>query len=222
MPTNSLDSKERHLDMPLYWGRNKVKWLSPLVSKIKSRLRWSKAKFLSNASRSCLIQTVTNTMANYLMSCFNIPKYFIHKIHFLGAKFWWVKDNDKFYRCITWDLSATWYGGAGIRDLSNMNLSFLSNFVWRILTHLAYYQELFEPNMTDRGWQHAQVNCANQTPFWWSISKELTCVTNYVVWSIEDGDQIPMGIDPWVLGCPQSIPRLNPIYADLQVVRFHL
>lgn len=40
-------------------------------------------------------------------------------------------------------------GGAGIRDLSNMNLSFLSKFVWRILTHLAYYQELFEPNMTE-------------------------------------------------------------------------
>lgn len=212
--------------MLLFWGRNKVKWLSPLVSKIKSRLRSSNAKLLSNAGYSCLIQTVTNTMANYLMSFFDIPKSCIHKIHFLRAKFWWVKDNDKFYRCITWAeiCRPLDMGGAGISDSSNMNLSLPSKLVWRIMTHLASLlsRVIWAKYDRDTGWQYAQVNCAYQTPFWRSISKRLTYLTNYVVWSVEDGNRIPMGIDPWVLGCPQSIPRLNPRYADLRVVRFHL
>lgn len=86
----------KYLGMPVFWGRNKSNWLSPLISRIEKRLSNSSLSSLPFAGRSCLVQSVSNTMSNYLMSCFTLSQKIIRSINKSQSKFWWGKRVDKF------------------------------------------------------------------------------------------------------------------------------
>lgn len=126
----------KYLGMPVFWGRNKSNWLSPLISRIEKRLSNSSLSSLPFAGRSCLVQSVSNTMSNYLMSCFTLSQKIIRSINKSQAKFWWGKRVDKFCRLIKWDslCQPGSLGGVGISNLSYMNIALVTKLAWRIIS----------------------------------------------------------------------------------------
>lgn len=91
---------------------------------------------LSFVVRSCLAQTGINTMSNFIMSYFSIPRKVIKGINWSQAKVWGVKKVDKFCRLIKWDTvcKPEASGGVGISNLSNMNLALVTKLAWRTIS----------------------------------------------------------------------------------------
>lgn len=75
-------------EIPLFWGRSKTKWFEPLLLKIKQRIEGWKSQQISQAGRATLIQSISNTMSNYVMGCYKLPKKVISEINLEHAKLW--------------------------------------------------------------------------------------------------------------------------------------
>lgn len=61
------------------------------------------------------------------------------------------------------------------------------------------------------GWGNIQ-KVANPSFLWSSIHKGIQSLNRNVSWAVVDGKHIRLGIDPWVPGAPDFVPRLNPRY----------
>lgn len=73
-----------------------MQMVQPLHAKITKRIGGRINLNVSLAGRSCHIQSVTNTMANFLMSCFVLPKKTIKENNLSQAKYWWGKIETSF------------------------------------------------------------------------------------------------------------------------------
>jgi hypothetical protein len=90
IPTNA-----KHLGLPLFFLRNNNLAFDDLKLKILNRISGWKAKLLSQAARTTLIQTIANSIPSYTMSLFYLPKSFCHNIDSILRKFWWGFPQDK-------------------------------------------------------------------------------------------------------------------------------
>lgn len=136
----SMDVGETYLGMLLFWGRHKVKWFSFLCDKVSSTINLWDSSSLSQAGRTWLIQSVTNTMANFLTSTFWLPDKIRKKLRNEQSKFWWGKTSNTFLRTISWKTVCKHKheGDLGIRGASLMNTSLLTKLAWRILSNPSY------------------------------------------------------------------------------------
>ena len=71
--------------------------------KIEKKLSGWRASLLLKVRRLVLIKTVLNSLPNYYLGLFKMPKSVAKKIISLQTKFFWCKNNDK--RCIA---SVSW------------------------------------------------------------------------------------------------------------------
>lgn len=133
---DSMSEGMKYLGMSLFWRRNKVKWFEQLLTKIKSRIKNRNSKSLSQAGGTCLINSVPNTMTNYAMSNFLLPKNILQTINRCISKFWWGKERDRFVRFISWHkiCQPKSFGGLVNKNSNIMNLVLLTKVAWRILT----------------------------------------------------------------------------------------
>lgn len=123
MPISCQASK--YLGLPGEWQRSKTQALSWLKDRIWLMLQGWKECFLSQAGKEILIKSVIQSIPNYVMSIFLLPKSFCKKISSMIANFWWRqagKDNGIHWR--SWGVlnKAKREGGMGFRDLHAMNI----------------------------------------------------------------------------------------------------
>lgn len=86
MPDNLV-----YLGMPLFCGKKRTQWFHPLLNKVEAKINGWRKHLVSLVGKSCLIQSDSNTMANY-MNCYVVPIAIIKKVNFALAKLWWGKE----------------------------------------------------------------------------------------------------------------------------------
>lgn len=129
-----MNPVERYLGMPLLIGKSKKQWFIHLLDKVKNRLSICRGKTMAQCSKSLMINTVTNTIPSYTMSCFQIPKDIINEYNVVQRDFWWGFEEKRGTYITSWkDLNLHKdIGGQGFKDLDILNKSFLIRAAWRI------------------------------------------------------------------------------------------
>jgi len=101
-----------------------------------SRLSGWKSRFLSFGACLTLLKSVLTSLPVYALSFFKAPLGIISSIEYLFKKIFWGGSED--YRKISW---INWdtvflkkeFGGLGVRQLREFNLSLLGKWCWRML-----------------------------------------------------------------------------------------
>lgn len=96
LPIPHMHNGTKYLGIPMFWSPNNTKRFDFLLGKISKRIEHWNSRFLSQAGRTCLIRSVTNTIANYAVNCFLLPKNVVNSINRMQSKFWWGKSSEKF------------------------------------------------------------------------------------------------------------------------------
>lgn len=91
---------------------------------------------MSCAGKSCLLQSVSNLMANYIMNCYAIPRAILRRINLAQTKFLWGKKRNKFCRLLSWDkiCKPKTHDVIGPRSFTTMNEVLLCKLSWKILS----------------------------------------------------------------------------------------
>ena len=79
-----------YLGAPLFLSRPPCKDFTFLVNKLKSKLLGWRSKCLSWARRRTIINSVAQTLPNYVMSTFSIPNKVCDRLDSLTKRFWWT------------------------------------------------------------------------------------------------------------------------------------
>ena len=119
--------KDKYLGLPIMVGRAKKKEFQALKERLWHRMQGWQSKLLSLASKAVLIQAVAQAIPLYSISCFKFPKYFVHDLNIILAKFWWGSKGEK--RGIHWTAwdnlcVSKMDGGIGFKDFESFNLAF--------------------------------------------------------------------------------------------------
>ena len=80
--------QDHYLGLPLLFGRSKAKELRS-IKEVCSKMQNWKGRLLSQAERAIMIQVVGQAIPLYAMSCFKLPKGFVHELNMLFAGYWW-------------------------------------------------------------------------------------------------------------------------------------
>lgn len=125
----------RYLGVPVFWGRQKLRWFSTLEQRICSKLEGWYSKQSSQAWRTCLIKLVINMLANYAMGCLSMPSKTVKNISSKQSKFQWSKNVDRFNDFISWHriCRLKCERGLGLRVTCFINIAFLSKLAQRII-----------------------------------------------------------------------------------------
>ena len=120
--------EDKYLGIPIMIGRDKHRELRSIKERIKSRIHGWKTKLVSQARKAVLIQAVAQSIPIYMMSCFLLPKGFIHEINMMMSSFWWG-DSDRKSK-IHWKANSLCVSkldrGLGFRDFEAFNLALLA------------------------------------------------------------------------------------------------
>lgn len=79
----------RYLGLPLLTKRMTVQYYTPLIEKIRGKISWWTARYLSFAERLQLIALVIQSLTNFWISAFRLPKACIQEIDKLCTAFLW-------------------------------------------------------------------------------------------------------------------------------------
>lgn len=165
-----------------------------LEQRISSKLESWDVKMLSQAGRTCLLKSVANMMANYGMSCLSMPSKVVKDISSKRSKFRWGRIFPSFAILLV-----------GIKFVSRrVNTAFLSKLVWRIVSNP---NTLLSQNFTAKyekckGWWNIQ-NSSQENYIWKGIKKGLKALEGSVLWSMGDGSNVRMSLDPLVPKSPE-------------------
>lgn len=77
----------KYLELPSFVGRSNVHTFRDIKNKIWIKLQGWKKKLLSQAGCEVLIKAIVQTIPNYAMCCFKLPKGFYREIEGLIARF---------------------------------------------------------------------------------------------------------------------------------------
>ena len=83
----SLD-QEKYLSLPFLSGRSKGKELRSIKERVWAKIQSWKERLLSQVGRAVMIQAVGQSIPLYAMSCFKLPRGFIHELNMMMASFW--------------------------------------------------------------------------------------------------------------------------------------
>ena len=109
-----------------------------LIQRVESRLATWKSKYLSFVGQLTLVNSVLSSLPLYFMSLFRLPAWVIKKIDPYRRSFLWSGSSStngiscKVNRkpvCLHRE-----EGGLGIKDIHQLNTTFLSKWGWRLLS----------------------------------------------------------------------------------------
>ncbi|KAG7556371.1 hypothetical protein ISN44_As11g024100 [Arabidopsis suecica] len=136
-PFDSGSLPVRYLGLPLLTKRMTVNDYTPLLEKIRSRIRCWTARYLSFAGRLQLIGSVIHSLTNFWISPFRLPKACIDEIDKLCAAFLWSgPDLNTKKAKVAWKdvCKPKKEGGLGLRSISEANKVSCLKLLWRILS----------------------------------------------------------------------------------------
>ena len=72
----------------MLFGKSKAKELRCIKEKLWSRIRGWNERLLSQVGRATMIQAIGHAIPMYAISCFKLPKGFLHDLNMMFAGFW--------------------------------------------------------------------------------------------------------------------------------------
>lgn len=127
----------RYLGLPLLTKMMTVNDYTPLLEKIRNRISSWTARYLSFAGRLQLISSVIQSLTNFWMSAFRLPKSCLREIDKICAAFLWSGPELNPRKAkIAWTevCKPKEEGGLGLRPLLLANKVSCLKLIWRILS----------------------------------------------------------------------------------------
>ncbi|XP_031124288.1 uncharacterized protein LOC116026999 [Ipomoea triloba] len=193
----------KYLGLPGLVGRKKREVLGFIRDKVRARILYWGNRFLSRAGREVFLKTVLQSIPNYAMNVFLLPKGLCTDIERLMNSFWRGCENrgGKGIRWGIWkDLcKPKSVGGMGFRAVREMNVAMLGKQGWKFL---------FNPNalvtrvFKARYFPHCSFLEAkagsNPSFVWSSIRESQNLLPEGVRWRIGSGSEVKVWGDPWL------------------------
>lgn len=207
-----------YLGMPMIVGRRKVSTFKVLVGKVEKKLQAWGSRVISMAGKVMLLKTAAQTIPNFWMSLFLIPKDIIDMIEKRMNAFWWCSNGGTGgIKWMAWErlCEVNEEGGLGLKKLHEFNIAMLAKQAWRIINNAnplvtqllkaRYYPTTDFLNALPR---------ANQSYVWRSILETQAVVKQRCRRRIGDGKDTRVWQVPW-LPDKQNGYLTSAIYPDL-------
>jgi len=132
------DSLGKYLGCPVFQKRPNTTTFRELIDKAMIKLVGWKAKCLSKAGRSVLIQSHLESLPAHTMQCFQLPSVVANNIDRISREFFWKKHNtEKGLPLVAWNkiCRLKQNGGIGLRKTAAINQAYQSKLAWKIFTN---------------------------------------------------------------------------------------
>ena len=201
-----------YLGLPIQVGQNKTEAFAYLKERLSKKLVSWRTKILSAGGKETLIKVVAQTLPNYVMNCYLLPKGLCDDLQQLCCEFFWGTTEEK--RKIHW---RSWErmcapkeaGGLGFKSLYAHNLAMLAKQGWRLLTHPnSLVAQVFKAVYYPYG-SFLSADMGDRPSFSWrSIMNARPVIKAGLQWRIGSGASINIWEDDWIPNVrPHSIQR---------------
>ena len=197
-----MDKNESYLGSYLFKGNPQKHFQNVIKSKINSRLKGWKAKTLSHAGRTTMINSTLSSMPIYSMSIAMFPKKNHKSLNASFRDFWWGFDEGKHHCYLTaWKnfLFPISRGGLGMRDMELVNIAMLLKLAWRFIIdpRALWVRVLSSKYLRYDDFWSINANSSN-SDLWKSLFSIRHIMYQYSCWSIGRGDKINIWCDVWI------------------------
>ncbi|KAJ9128721.1 hypothetical protein P3X46_034547, partial [Hevea brasiliensis] len=125
-----------YLGLPTAIGRNKQEVFQFVKDKFWRRINSWKNKALSRAGKEILVKTVLQSLPNYVMNLFLLPKGICDDLQQIMARFWWGTkvDGSRSLHWLGWDRLACHkhFGGLSFKKIRQFNIAMLGRMGWHL------------------------------------------------------------------------------------------
>ncbi|XP_024156261.1 uncharacterized protein LOC112164272 [Rosa chinensis] len=195
-----------YLGLPIHVGHNKTTIFSYLKERLTKKLISWRSKILSAGGKELLIKVVAQTLPNYVMNCYLLPKSLCDDLQQLCSQFFWGSTNEK--KRIHW---RSWErmcvpkeaGGMGFKHLHAHNLAMLAKQGWRILSNpdslvARVFKAVYHP------WGSFLTADMGDRPSysWRSIMEARSVLQAGLFWRIGNGMFVRIWEDDWIPNVP--------------------
>lgn len=197
------NNSEKYLGLPLIINRITKDTFYGTITKTQNKiLNWYN-KFLSFVGRSTLINHVTNTLPNYTMNIYKLPKITINKINNINKKNLWnaTKTTNK-KSFLNWNMicQPKAFGGIGFRNLEFLNKAFLLKLAWHLLNDK---KSTWAQLIKGKYFPKSSIMPASPPKNYHSANWKILCkisklLKEYCHWIVGDGEEINVWEDKWI------------------------
>ncbi|XP_058008494.1 uncharacterized protein LOC131182962 [Hevea brasiliensis] len=197
------DNLGSYLGLPTAIGRNKQEVFQFVKDKFWRRINSWKNKALSRAGKEILVKTVLQSLPNYVMNLFLLPKGICDDLQQIMARFWWGTkvDGSRSLHWLGWDRLACHkhFGGLSFKKIRQFNIAMLGRMGWHLYMNsnsLAsrILKAKYYPNVS---FLEAPIG-NNPSYVWRSIRESQSLIRDGLLWRVGDGNDIAIWLDSWL------------------------
>ncbi|XP_024155779.1 uncharacterized protein LOC112163738 [Rosa chinensis] len=203
-----------YLGLPIHLGRNKTTIFSYLKERLSKKLISWRSKILSAGGKELLLKVVAQTLPNYVMNCYLLPKSLCDDLKQLCSQFFWGSTDGK--RKIHW---RSWErmcvpkeaGGLGFKHLHAHNLAMLAKQGWRLLSNLdSLVARVFKAVYHPWG-SFLDADMGDRPSYSWrSIMEARPVLQAGLFWRIGNGTSMKIWENAWIPNVPShSLEKPN-------------
>ncbi|XP_026383991.1 uncharacterized protein LOC113279510 [Papaver somniferum] len=214
LSVREMETNEKYLGTYPLKSDCSIDTFEPLVSKFGNKLSSYRSFYVNSAGRIVLSKNVLAAIPNYSMGISKLLKGVTNQISRIQRAFWWGHETST-RKChfISWDKveKAKENGGLGLRNMQQVNISLVSNLVWRFLTCIyASWVQLYKSKYLQSlsFWDCDPKPGGSKT--WRDMLSVRNLFTNNCVWFIGSGCNIHIWNDPWIPNVPGFRPTKLP------------